>query len=43
MKKGLLIVCILLAIVLCISFGYYVWALAPISTEDKEINFIIAF
>ncbi len=42
MKRGLLIVCILLAIVLCISFGYYVWALAPISTEDKEINFIIA-
>lgn len=41
MKKGLVIVCILLVVMLSLGFGYYVWALAPISTEEKEVNFII--
>jgi len=41
MKKGLLVTGMIIIILSCFLFGYYVWALAPISKENHEISFII--
>ncbi len=40
-KKGLLVVSILIIILICVASGYYVWGLTPISNENKEVTFII--